>query len=161
LHLLKSCQLKGFGKATLRGEAMIRKTKTLIVDDSAAVLSMMEGMLNEYGIVEITQAEDGLQAMEQFERALLSGTPYSLVFLDIVMPVLDGQATLTRMRALEKQAGIKDEDRSVIIMATSLHSTDDMIKAIIDGDCTDYLVKPFEGEDLRNVLIKYAFLKKG
>ena len=138
---------------------MIRKRKTLIVDDSTSVLSMMEGILNEYGIKDITQAEDGLQAMEHFERALLSGAPFSLIFLDIVMPVLDGQETLARMRAIEKKAGITGDDRAIIIMATSLHSTEDMIRALIDGDCTDYLVKPFEAEDVHTMLVKYAFLK--
>ena len=110
-------------------------------------------------IKDITQAEDGLQAMEHFERALLSGAPFSLIFLDIVMPVLDGQETLARMRAIEKKAGITGDDRAIIIMATSLHSTEDMIRALIDGDCTDYLVKPFEAEDVHTMLVKYAFLK--
>ena len=135
---------------------MKREAKTLIVDDSTAILEIMAGILDSYGIKELASAEDGSQALSLFKQALQAGEPFSLVFLDIVMPVMDGQETLQRMRALEKEAGIFGT-RSVIIMVTSLHSTDDMMHAIIDGDCDDYLVKPFEPEHLQHMLVKYGF----
>lgn len=137
---------------------MTGKVKTLIVDDSRAILSMMEGMLREYGVGDITKAANGLLAVEQFESAVTSGSPFSLVFLDIVMPVMDGQDALKRMRSIEREAGLTGADRAAIIMATSLSSTSDMVDAIIDGDCTDYLIKPFEPEDLLGMLRKYGFL---
>lgn len=136
---------------------MNRETKTLIVDDSPTALQMMGHMLNKCGLADITEAKDGMLALKRFERELLVGTRYSLVFLDIVMPVLDGQETLKLMRAMEADAGVKAEDRAVIIMATSLSSTGDMMEALIDGDCSDYLVKPFGAEDLRGMLIKHDF----
>ena len=136
---------------------MKREAKTLIVDDSAAVLDIMHDILKEYGVLQIAQAEDGLQAVSRFKEALQAGTPYSLVFMDIIMPVLDGQEALKRMRAMEKEAGIAAGERSTIVMVTSLHSTDDMMSAIIDGDCDDYLVKPFEPEHLLHMLVKYGF----
>lgn len=136
---------------------MKRESKALIVDDSAAVLGMMQEMLEACGIVEVTEAVDGVQALSQFEEALRAGKGYPLVFLDIVMPVLNGQETLKRMRRMEKEAGIAANDRAIIIMVTALHSTDDMIRAIIDGDCNDYLVKPFEQEHLQDMLVTYNF----
>lgn len=136
---------------------MKRAAKALIVDDSRIALQMTGCVLNKHGIEDVTQAEDGLQALEHFLRELLNGTPYSLVFLDIVMPFLDGQETLRRMRAMERDAGIAVEDRAVIIMATALHAVDDMVDALIGGDCTDYLVKPFAAEDLRGMLGRYDF----
>ena len=138
---------------------MKRTAKTLIVDDSVAILEMMDNMLRELGVSDITRAEDGLAAVERFHEALSSGAPYTLVLLDIVMPVLDGQEALKRMRAMEREAGVAHGERAAIIMATSLHSPDDMVQAIIDGDCTDYLVKSFEENDLRGMLLKYGFLE--
>ena len=74
------------------------------------------------------------------------------------MHMLNGQEALKRMREIEREQGVTGDDRAVIIMATSLHSTDDMIQALIDGDCSDYLVKPFNAEDVKGMLIKYEFL---
>lgn len=132
--------------------------KALIVDDSAPVLLMLAHALGRYGIGDITKAENGRQAMEHFTRELLNGTPYSLVLLDIVMPLLDGQETLGRMRAMEINAGVAMKDRAIIIMVTALHSVDDMADALIEGDCSDYLVKPVEVEDIGGMLARYEFL---
>ncbi|MBI2355300.1 MAG: response regulator [Deltaproteobacteria bacterium] len=137
---------------------MKREARTLIVDDSRSVLRVMEKILNDLGITGVAKAGNGLQAVELFAGALRSGTPYSLVFLDIIMPVMDGQEALLRMRALEREAGIAGSDRATIIMASSRHSPEDMMRALVEGDCTDYLVKPFDDEDLRGMLVRYGFV---
>lgn len=139
---------------------MRREAKALIVDDSSIALLMTSFMLQKYGMVDISEAGNGLRALEDFKEALLGGTPFSLVFLDIVMPLMGGQETLRRMRALETEAGVSSEDRAIIIMATSLHSTNDMIDAMIEGDCSDYLVKPFSAEDVRGMLVKFGFFEE-
>lgn len=136
---------------------MAREAKTLLVDDSSFMRGMMEEILNGFEVTDVTEAEDGLQGLSLFEKALQEGTPYSLVFLDIIMPVMDGQETLKKIRAVENAAGIKGNDRSTIIMVTSLNSPQDMLDAIIDGDCNDYLVKDFEPEQLLCLLTKYGF----
>jgi two-component system chemotaxis response regulator CheY len=139
---------------------MRREAKALIVDDSSIALLMTNFMLQKFGMVDISEAGNGLRALEEFEAALMGGTPFSIVFLDIVMPLMGGQETLRRMRALEAERGVASEDRAIIIMATSLHSTNDMMDALIEGDCSDYLVKPFSTEDVKGMLIKFGFLEE-
>jgi two-component system chemotaxis response regulator CheY len=136
-----------------------KDAKVLIVDDSIAVLSMMDNMLTEFGFTEITKAENGLLAVEEFQASVLKGAPYGLVFLDIVMPVMDGQNALKRIRAIEAEAGITGDKKATIIMVTSLHSPNDMINALIDGDCSDYLIKPFDPDDLQGMLTKCGYLE--
>jgi len=132
---------------------MTQAIKVLIVDDSISVQDMMQEMLRGIGFDDLAVAGNGQQALSLFREALLEGAPYGLVFLDIVMPKLDGQQALKRMRAMEKEAG---RSKALIIMVTSLSSTYDMMEAIIEGDCTDYLVKPFEPEHLQYMLAKYG-----
>jgi two-component system chemotaxis response regulator CheY len=139
---------------------MRREAKALIVDDSSIALLMTNFILQKFGMVDISEAGNGLRALEEFEAALMGGTPFSIVFLDIVMPLMGGQETLRRMRALEAERGVASEDRAIIIMATSLHSTNDMMDALIEGDCSDYLVKPFSTEDVKGMLIKFGFLEE-
>ena len=138
---------------------MKREARTLAVDDSKAILELMDCMLQQTGIKDITKAQNGMQALEHFQAALDCGRPYSLVLLDIIMPMMDGQEALMRMRALEREAGIGEEGKAVIIMATSLHSTRDMMDALITGDCSDYLVKPFLCADLFGMLARHNFIQ--
>lgn len=137
---------------------MKRERKTLVVDDDVFIGSKMELMLNLLGISDVTRAVNGLQATELFERALREATPYTLVFLDIIMPEMDGQTALKRIRALEKEAGLSKDDRSVIIMTTSLGSPNDMMEALFEGDCNDYLVKPVDEGALQGMLSRYGLL---
>jgi two-component system chemotaxis response regulator CheY len=149
----------GRSKAAPAGETFMKADpKTLIVDDSSIFLEMMTYMLHECGILEITKAENGSQALELFQAELQAETPYALVFLDIVMPGMDGQETLKQLRALEKAAGITVNNCATIIMATSLHSTKEMVTALIEGKCSDYIVKPIVYKDLRRMLVDYDYV---
>lgn len=134
---------------------MKNHSKVLIAEDSTLQAEMLEFMLQKMGITDISKAADGLSAMEQFEYALNSRSPYTLVFLDIVMPEMDGQETLKRMREMEKANGVQ---RSVIIMTTALTSPTDMMDALLVGDSDDYIVKPVEKEQLQTMLEKYRIL---
>lgn len=137
---------------------MKRGQKTLVVDDDALMVETLAVMLSIQGITDVTKAGNGRQALNCFTEALQAKSPFSMVFLDIVMPEMDGQAALKRMRALELEAGITGDDRSIIIMTTSLGSPEDMMEALIDGDCTDYMVKPLDEGNLRGMLAKYEFV---
>ena len=137
---------------------MKRTQKTLIVEDSNFQAEVLESMLHDIGIEHVTRAANGVQALEQFKSALKGGTPYALVFLDIVMPEMDGQEALKRIRALEKDAEVAAGNMSVIIMTTILNSPNDMLESLIGGDCTDYIVKPLDEENLRCMLSKYDFI---
>lgn len=137
---------------------MTRARKTLVVDDSDLQADILESALNGLGITDIAKAVNGVDALKHFESALAGTAPYSLVFLDIVMPEMDGQEALKRIRALEKDAGVSGEARTTIIMTTSLDSPADMIEALIEGDCNDYIVKPVDIDNLRGILLRNSLL---
>ena len=60
------------------------------------------------------------------------------------------EATEEDDEEMDENFGIGDE-------AVGGDATDDMMHAIIDGDCDDYLVKPFEPAHLLHMLVKYGF----
>jgi len=132
--------------------------KVLIAEDSEFQAAVLEAVLANQGIDQVSIAANGMLALEIFKQALASGLPYPLVFLDIIMPEMDGQETLRRMRALEQEHNVADADKSVIIMTTALDSPRDMMDALLEGDCTDYIVKPVEERHLLAILRKYEFI---
>jgi two-component system chemotaxis response regulator CheY len=139
---------------------MNKELKTMIVDDDEVSAGLLEIMLNRLGIREIEKAGSGRQAIDLYKTGLKNNSPYALVFLDIIMPGIDGQETLKYLRAVEKEEGIASACKAVIIMTTSLSTTKAMIEAIFEGDCTDYLVKPIGPAYLGKMLAKRGLIAK-
>jgi two-component system chemotaxis response regulator CheY len=139
---------------------MNKELKCMIVEDEEVAADLLEIMLNKQGIQEIVKATTGHQALEIFENGLENGAPFALVFLDIIMPGMDGQETLKHLRATEDEKGIAAADKAVIIMTTALTTADAMIEALFEGNCTDYLVKPIGPAYLMEMLGSYGILAK-
>ena len=77
-----------------------RRRRVLVVDDHEMLRSGMTVALTAAGF-QVDSAADGLAAL-----AVVSRTPPDVVILDLKMPVLDGYATLARLRADPATAGI-------------------------------------------------------
>lgn len=106
------------------------KEKILVVDDSSTVRHFMSLKLRPYGF-EIDYAEDGEIAL-----GLVKDNKYMCIFLDVIMPGMDGYETCKKMR---KELNIK----TPIVIITSKDSPFDKMKGQIAG-CSAYLTKPID-----------------
>ncbi|MGQ0506870.1 MAG: sigma-54-dependent transcriptional regulator [Myxococcaceae bacterium] len=111
----------------------------LVVDDEESVRQYLSDFLTGSGY-EVKVASSGQQALE-----LLSHSNYAAVLLDVVMPELSGLEVLRQYRA---NGGI-----APVIVLSGLSGADDAVRAMKLG-ATDYLAKPFENDELRNVLTR-------
>ncbi|MBF0138801.1 MAG: response regulator [Magnetococcales bacterium] len=114
--------------------------KCLIVDDQIENRLVLAKVMDPYA--QCDQAVDGAEAVELFAMHLREGQPYDLVLMDIMMPVMDGQEALRKMRELEDEAGILQENQSAIVMVTAVDATSEMKRAFEEGRCTGYINKP-------------------
>ena len=113
--------------------------KTLIVDDDELSLMLMSDILSPYGTYDT--ANNGIEAIALFEKALAGGTPYNLICLDILMPEMDGNQVLKQIRSIEDSRGIATPDAVKIIMVTSESDVDIILKAY-NIRCDVYVTKP-------------------
>jgi two-component system chemotaxis response regulator CheY len=115
--------------------------KILIVEDDYASRAVLLRLMIPFGETEI--AVNGKEAVAAFAAARESGKGFDLVCLDIMLPVMDGQAVLREMRALEAAGGAKP---ARIIMTTALNDRTNVVTAI--KSCDGYLVKPIDKSKL-------------
>ena len=130
--------------------------RILIAEDDLASRKFMLKLLSAYGECDLTI--DGMEALEAFMMAWDEGRPYDLIFLDIMMPTLDGEKTLKMIRDIEKQKGINDSGRVKIIMTTALNDTDRVTKAFEIG-WEAYASKPINTEKLVEVIKKLGLIQ--
>jgi len=118
-----------------------RDYRVLVVDDSTPMQRALEAELRQqFGEITIDFADDGHGALQQVD-----GTPYDFIFLDIMMPGIDGFETCSRMR---QKAALK---KTPIIMLSSKTSPLDEVKGIMAGSST-YLTKPIETVEFQKVM---------
>lgn len=101
---------------------------------------MLRKILYEHG--EIDDVADGPEAVEAFDRAWAKGKPYDLIFLDIMMPSMNGQEVLFTIRKKEMGMRIPQLKEVKIIITSALDSADSVSKAFNEGRAFAYLVKP-------------------
>ncbi len=119
--------------------------KILIVEDDLAGRTLLSRFLKGRG--ELHLAEDGGQAFEVFQENLLAGSPFDLVLLDIMLPTMNGQEVLAKIRTLELEQGIAGLQGAKILMLTALCDADTIIRSF-RLQCEGYLPKPIHKENL-------------
>jgi two-component system chemotaxis response regulator CheY len=119
--------------------------RILIVEDDFTSRVLLQEVMRSYGTCHV--AVNGKEAIMAFEEAILSQNPYHLIFLDIMMPEMDGQETLRLIRSIEQEHGIMIGRGVKIIMATS-HGDSRNIMESFNELCDAYLVKPIQLEKL-------------
>lgn len=124
--------------------ARARRTRILIVDDSAVMRGLLRSVVSADPTLEVAgTAADGVSALE----AISSSRP-DLILLDVEMPNLDGLATL---RALRQRS------RAPVIMvsATIQRGARVTIEALASG-ASDYVAKPTQQADRESALRSLA-----
>lgn len=123
--------------------------KTLIVEDDFTSRVLIQEFLRDYGPAHV--AVNGAEAVEAVRTALEGKQPYDLICMDIVMPKMDGQAALQKIRETEDEFGVGGLDRTKIIMTTARGDKDNVLQAFRE-QCDGYIVKPISKAELLKIL---------
>ncbi|MFE8605562.1 response regulator [Archangium violaceum] len=121
---------------------MSQKKKILLVDDSQTVLLMHQLLLADRGY-ELITARDGQDAVE----TAMAERP-DIIFMDVLMPRVDGFAACQALRAHESTRHIP------IIMVTTRGEPQNVQRGFESG-CSDYITKPFNVNEFLDKLERY------
>ena len=117
--------------------------KVLIAEDDSANSILLKRLLFRWGF-DIQTAFDGVQAWNILQK---EDAP-AMVILDWMMPGMDGLEVCRRLREQEKG----DNGYTYVMMLTSRSDKEDIV-AGMEAGADDYLVKPFDKDELRARLL--------
>jgi DNA-binding response OmpR family regulator len=106
--------------------------RALLIDDDTELCGMMQEFFTQSGYA-LETAQDGRTGLKR-----VLGEPYDIVLLDVMLPAVNGFSVLQQIRRRKSVP---------IIMLTARTHRDDRIAGLNNG-ADDYLVKPFDPEEL-------------
>ena len=118
---------------------MVKKARVLIVDDDVNFCNTLLKIMSKKGY-DTTAAQSGLRALD-----LIKEKAFDIVFLDIIMPVMNGVETYKNIKAIRP-------DTTVIMMTA--FSGDDLVREAIKEGVYTVLRKPFDIETAINTIEK-------
>lgn len=124
--------------------------KILIVDDNLMNLSVAEGLLEPFQM-QIDTAQSGAKAISMLEQS----TDYNMIFMDHMMPEMDGIETAKRIRSLDG-----DYYKKVPIVAFSANAVSGVRDMFMENGMDDFLSKPIEIKQMESILRKWLFKVK-
>lgn len=117
-------------------------TRVLVADDSSTMRKIILRSLQAVGVTDITEASDGSEALAIFKPG-----EFDLVLTDWNMPGMTG---------LEVLQGIRTQDANIPVIMVTTEAEKTRVLQAIQAGVSDYLVKPFTADTLREKLEKHG-----
>lgn len=117
---------------------MLNNIKILIGDDSILARKQLKDFISVCGSPIFLEASNGQDAIDLYKKE----SP-DLVFLDIVMPVKDGNAAIRE---------IVDFDKDADIIVVSSVGTQSQLRAAIEAGAKDFIQKPLNADQIKHVI---------
>jgi signal transduction histidine kinase/CheY-like chemotaxis protein len=125
------------------GSFMVKDTLILVVDDNQVNRMVAEGLLRRYG-AEVDTAAGGEEAIE-----LIKNQHYDIVFMDHMMPGMDG------IEATKKIRSLGDHFTRITIIALTANAISGVRETFLREGMDDFLSKPIMVKDLKAILSKH------
>lgn len=108
----------------------------MVVDDEENFLELVTKVLRREGF-EVEAAQDGMECLEKIREA-----KPDLILMDMMMPGMNGKETVKKIR---ETPGMKDVKIIFLTVVRISYIGKDVLKEL---NISDYIIKPFENEDL-------------
>jgi two-component system, chemotaxis family, chemotaxis protein CheY len=130
--------------------------KVLIVEDDFSSRRLLQSILAQYGSCDI--AVNGAEAIQAFEEAIKESDSYDLIFMDIMMPQVDGHEALAKIRKLEEQYKVPPTKEAKVIMTSALSDPKNVFQSLYKEGAYAYLVKPLGKQNVIDEIKKLGLI---
>lgn len=131
--------------------------KCLIAEDHLMSRRILKELLSPQFDCDI--AVNGQEAIDSFQLAHESKRPYDVIFMDIMMPIVDGLEALLCIRTLERKMEIPHGLAVKVIMTTALDDPRTVVKSFNECEADAYIVKPLSRQKLANEMRKLKLMQ--
>ena len=128
----------------------------LLVDDDKRITELLKHFLAPFA--ECVAVNAAVDAIEAFRLALSSGGRFDAVFMDIMMPGMDGHRVVEKLRNMEREAGAPQTDIFKLVMVSAHSDIKNVCKSFFSGQADAYVTKPIEKARLIEELRKNRIL---
>lgn len=125
----------------------IENISILAVDDNAVNLKLFSTIMKNYG-VEIDTATSGQDSIDMCEKK-----QYDMIFMDQMMPVMDGIEAMEHIREL---GGVYEKGGSSVIVALTADAIEGTKEELLRRGFDEYLAKPIVFSELEHLLSYYT-----
>lgn len=124
--------------------------RVAVVDDNKVNLKVTATLLREYQVM-----PEVFSSGESILKALKMGREYDMIFMDHMMPEMDGVETTKRLREMDTKYA-----KNAIVIALTANAIDGVEKEYQEAGMDDCLFKPVNSERLKEKLLKYLSKEK-
>ncbi len=127
------------------------EARILVVDDNRVNLEVAKGLISQYG-PRVDLASSGNDALTK----LKDNEPYDIVFMDHMMPGMDGIETTVKIREeRDRLTGEEKEKYAVPVIALTANAIKGVETEFLNAGMNDYLTKPIELKRLEEIMNKW------
>ncbi len=123
--------------------------RMLVVDDNSINLVIAQSVLEEYGVT-VDTAISGIDAIEMVKKQ-----DYDIIFMDHMMPEMDGVETTSRIRMLPDE-----KFHTLPIVALTANAVGDVRTMFLESGMNDFLSKPLVLKELERVMRRWLYTEK-
>ena len=115
--------------------------RILIVDDDTQNRKLLMDIASKMG--ECEEADGGQAALDAFKAAWEDWRPFNLIFLDVLMPDMDGRQVLLKIKEIEKEKKMSEQHQVRVIVVTGVSEEETVLDCVRNG-CDEFIVKPID-----------------
>ena len=122
--------------------------RAMLVDDQRLVRGGLSMLVNSQPDLQVVmEADDGLAAIDVFDRMVSEGQAPQVILMDVRMPHCDGLEAARRILERDAQRGVAEEERVRIIMLTTF-DIDEYVYSAVRAGASGFLLKDTPPEQL-------------